>query len=151
MADDNDNTIPSVEEGLLRIFGLDRTRWFLTGVEVASGDVRMFSDADPDRPVAETTTDRLKTIGRGSATVHISCRHGLRHECPCCGKPMAVKCWVENTYRSSPIIGMRTDVCVSVPKMHCRICGTYRKVRCPLVVENHTYTRLLKLDVLSRL
>ena len=150
MADD-DNTIPSAEDGLLKILGLDAGRWSLKGVEVVRGNVGEFSDTDPDMPVAVTMTDDLKTLDRGSATVRISCRHGLRHECPCCGKPMAVKCWVENTYRSSPIIGMRTDVCVSVPKMHCRICGTYRKVRCPLVVENHTYMRLLKLDVLSRL
>jgi len=152
MGEADDNTILSSDgEGILRIMRLDAKRWEFKGIRVDEGDLGLFDDGDPDRCVLETGTDGLKNVDRGSVVIHISCRHGLRHECEFCGKAMGVNKWVETEYHSSPVKGMRTSVRISVPQMICKGCGTCRKVRCPLIVENHTYTKLLKLDVLERL
>ncbi len=48
-------------------------------------------------------------------------------------------------------MNMRTTVRTSVPKLYCPQCGGYPKARCPLVVENHTYTGLMKFHVLESL
>ena len=64
---------------------------------------------------------------------------------------MCINKWVDTAYDSSPIMSMRTSVRISVPKLHCKHCGTFPKARCPLVVPNHTYTKLLKFDIISTL
>lgn len=152
MNDANDNTIFSPEgDVILETMRLDVKRWEYKGCEIIRGDVGIFDDGDPDGHILVTGTAGLKEVDRGTAVIHISCRHGLRHECEFCGKVMSVNKWVDTSYHSSPMGGMRTVVRISVPQMICRGCRTYRKVRCPLVVENHTYTKLLKLDVLAML
>ena len=64
---------------------------------------------------------------------------------------MGINKWVDTAYDSSSIMSMRTFVRISVPKLHCKHCGTFPKARCPLVVPNHTYTKLLKFDIISTL
>lgn len=64
---------------------------------------------------------------------------------------MSINKWVNTVYDSSSIMSMRTNVRISVPKLHCKHCGTFPKARCPLVVPNHTYTKLLKFDIISTL
>lgn len=78
-------------------------------------------------------------------------KHGLRPECPSCGGTMSINKWVDTVYDSSPIMSIRTSVRISVPKPHCKHCGTFPKARCPLVVPNHMYTKLLKFDIISTL
>lgn len=152
MADTNDKSIPeSPKEAFISLMGLDTNRWEYQGMEIFRGDVKVFDDNDPDKPVLEVSTGELGDIDRGTAIVRISCKHGLRHVCDGCGRVMTVNKWVDTKYKSTPMMGMRTFVRISVPQMICKECGIFRKVRCPLIVENHTYTRLLKLDVLEKL
>ena len=152
MTDTNDKTIPkSPKEAFITLMGLDVNRWEYRGIEIFRGDVKRFEDKDPDKPVLVVSTGELGDIDHGTVTVHISCKHGLRHVCDGCGRVMTVNKWVNTRYKSAPMMGMRTFVRISVPQMRCKKCGIYRKIRCPLVVENHTYTKLLKLDVLEKL
>lgn len=141
----------NLNDAIVSALRLDSQRWEITGAEVCLGDIGLFSDEDPDAPVLETTSDDLRTFDTGSMCILVSLKHGLRHECKDCGRPMNVNKWVSTTYKSSPMMSMRTTVRVSVPKLHCPQCGTFPKVECPLVVWNHTYTKLMKFDVLASL
>ena len=146
-----DNPVVPAELGLLLALRLDPARWEVIGVSVDQGVLDTFSDSDPDSPVLDFTTDSVHAIDLGSMTVYVSMKHGLRHECPSCGGTMGINKWVDTAYDSSPIMSMRTNVRISVPKLHCKHCGTFPKARCPLVVPNHTYTKLLKFDIISTL
>ena len=138
---------PSI--AILKMLRLNPERWECTGIAVEPGSLRMFSDSDPDAPIVETTTDYIRCMDRGSVDIHISSRSGLRHICPNCGKVASIKKYVKHSFDSSPLCGMKTKVSVRVPQLYCHECEVYPVVRCPLVVFNHTYTKLLKLDVLS--
>lgn len=135
-----------LEDAILSAFRLSPDYWEITGATHIPGDLPLFS-RNSDK-VLETRTSDIRNVDLGLFKFEISCRHGLRHCCETCGKPMDVNCWVSTSYKTSPIFSIETTVSIRTPKMHCRQCGTYHKVRCPLVVENHTYTRLLKLDVI---
>ena len=142
---DDKPTVLSPGDGLLLMLRLDPNRWEVKGCKVDLGDVPLFSDEDPDKPVVETTTDDIVYLDRGNVDIEVSLKHGLRHVCDC-GRPYDIHKWVRNTYNSTPVMGMRTTVTISVPQVHCPVCGTYPKIQCPLVVRNCTYTKLLKLD-----
>ncbi len=141
----------SMNEALTVALRLNTERWEVTGAEVLLGDIGLFSDEDPDAPVLETTSDDLRSFDTGSMCIHVSMKHGLRHVCKKCERPMMINKWVSTEYKSSPVMGMRTTVLVSVPKFHCPQCHRYPKAKCPLVVENHTYTKLMKFEVLESL
>lgn len=141
----------NLNDAVTKALRLNPERWEVTGAEVCLGDIGIFSDDDPDASVLETTSDDLRSFDTGSMCIHVSMRHGLRHECKDCGRPMKVNKWVSTSYKSSPVMNMRTTVRVSVPKMHCTHCMTFPKADCPLVVKNHTYTKLMKFDVLASL
>ncbi|MDO5862589.1 MAG: ISL3 family transposase [Thermoplasmata archaeon] len=136
---------------ILHLLRLDPDRWQVDGISVDQGQLGTFPDSDPDAPVLEFSSDTVRSIDLGWAVIHVSMRHGLRHECGKCGGPMQVNKWVKNTYSSSPLCLSETFVSVSVPQLHCPECGGYPKARCPLVVRDHTYTRLLKLGVMQTL
>lgn len=139
-------------ESILLINRLDPRNWKYCGMRVSLGDVPTFSDADPDKVTIRTDTGRIREIDRGHVEVCISARHGQRHECPKCGNAMSIVKWVTTSYHTSPVMGMRAMLSVSVPQLHCKFCDDgYHKLRCPAVVENHTYTKALKLDVLAML
>ena len=142
---DDKPTVLSPGDGLLLMLRLDPNRWEVKGCKVDLGDVPLFSDEDPDKPVVETTTDDIVYLDRGNVDIEVSLKHGLRHVCDC-RRPYDIHKWVRNTYNSTPVMGMRTTVTISVPQVHCPVCGTYPKIQCPLVVRNCTYTKLLKLD-----
>ncbi len=141
----------NMTEAFTMALRLDTDRWEVTGAEVHLGDIGLFSDDDPDAPVLETTSDDLRSFDTGSMCIHVTMKHGLRHGCKDCGRPMKINKWVSTEYKSSPVMNMRTTVRISVPKLHCPHCARYPKARCPLVVENHTYTKLMKFDVLESL
>ena len=138
----------SSNDALLLMLRLDPKRWEILGCSVDLGEIPLFSDNNPDTPVVETTTDDICLLDRGRVNIKIGLKHGLRHVCEC-GELYSINRWVENTYNSTPVMGMRTTVTISVPKVHCPACQTYPKIQCPLVVRYCTYTKLLKLDNLS--
>lgn len=139
-------------ESILLINRLDPKNWNYDGMRVCFGDIPVFNDAAPDDVVIRTDTDRIRNIDRGFVEIRLSARHGQRHECPKCGNAMNIVKWIVTSYYTSPMMGMRTMLKVSVPQLHCRFCDDgYHKLRCPAVVENHTYTKMLKLDVLAML
>ena len=142
---DDKSTVLSPNDALLLMLRLDPNRWEIRGCKVDLGDIPLFSDEDPDRPVVETTTDDIVYLDRGNLDIEVSLKHGLRHVCGC-GRPYDIHKWVSNRYNSTPVMGMRTTVTICVPQVHCPVCGTYPKIPCPLVVRNCTYTKLLKLE-----
>lgn len=134
-------------EKLIKIFRLDSERWEIVDFDFESGDIDIFSDAEPDKPMIETTTDDIRGYDLGTVTVRIAMKHGLRHKCPVCGEVATVHKWMSSQFCNPPISSMRTIFDISVPQLHCRACGAFRKARCPLVVPNHTYTKLMKFQV----
>lgn len=134
-------------EKLLTIFRLDPERWEIVDFDVNHGDVGIFPDADPDRHMIETTTDDIRTYDLGSVVVHVSMKHDLRLTCPVCGGVATAHKWMSAEFANPPISSMRTKINISVPQLHCRTCGAYRKARCPVIVPNHTYTKLMKFQV----
>ena len=147
---DKTSVLP-IEIAVVKALRLDPERWICTGASLDFGDIPLFSDDDPDKAIVDTTTDQLRSVDCGSFLIGISMKSGLRHVCPDCGTPSAVKKYDTRKFNSSPIFGMKTKVSVRVPQLYCRNCNTYRNARCPLVVRNHTYTKLLKLEALSLL
>lgn len=141
----------TAEAAFLKILRLDEHSWCCEGISVDLGQIPVFSDKDPDSPVVETTTDLLRSIDRGSVRIFVTMRSGLRHLCPHCKALASIKTYREHCYSSSSLSGMRTEVCIRVPQLFCPDCGCYTMVRCPLVVPNHSYTKLLKLDALALL
>ena len=139
------------DQAIVRMLRLDPKHWVCLGISVDSGDISQFSDSEPDSPVIETTTYHLRDLDRGSICIFISMKSGIRHVCQTCNCAVSIKKYVTHQFDSSPLSGMRTKISVRVPQVHCESCGGYPTVRCPLVVFNHTYTKLLKFDALSTL
>lgn len=148
---DNDNA-NDLGKSIVQINRLDANNWIFVGMTVLNGDIPIFSDKDPDMAMILTYTDKIRSLDRGQVEIRISARHGQRHECPVCGNAMNVVKWITTKYHTSPMMGMETMLSVSVPQLHCKFCNNgYHKLRCPAVVENHTYTKILKFDVLASL
>lgn len=148
---DNSNA-SNLEESILLINRLDANKWDYVGMNVSLGDIPIFDDLNPCKATIKTDTDHIRDIDRGFVEICISARHGQRHECPKCGNAMNVVKWISTNYHTSPMMGMKTMLKVAVPQLHCRFCDDgYHKVRCPAIVENHTYTKILKFDVLAML
>lgn len=143
--------VDPIDKAILKILRLDENRWICEGISINLGEIPILSDADPDASILETTTDQLRTIDRGSLCIHISMMSGLRHLCPYCGSLASIKQYVTHDYATSSFSGMAAWVRIRVPQIFCRSCRKYPTVRCPLVVFNHSYTKLLKLDALSML
>lgn len=85
-----DVPVVPAEFGLLLALRLDPDRWEVIGVSVDRGVLGTFSDTDIDSPVLDFTTDIVHAIDLGSMTVYVSMKHGLRHECPSCGRMMSL-------------------------------------------------------------
>lgn len=140
-----------VDKAILKILRLDERRWCCESISVDLGDIPILSDDHPDDPLFSTSTDLLRSIDRGSVRIFISMRSGLRHLCPHCNALSSIKGYSSHCYKTSSFSGMRSEVCIRVPQLFCPHCRRYPTARCPLVVFNHTYTKLLKLDTLSLL
>lgn len=140
----------SIEQSLLKALRLDSEYWYISGMQVDMGDVPYFS-SDPDVPTIVTDTSELPTLSLGNVLIDVSYKHGLRHVCPSCNGLMSVNKWIRNVFSNPPIFGMSTSIGVSVPQLHCSHCSGYPQVRCPLVVHNHTFTKLCKFDMLGAL
>lgn len=139
----------SLETGILHALRLKPDEWIVVCVHTDMGDVPFFRD-DGD-PTIVTDTSEISTLSLGSIVIDVSYRHDKRHVCQSCGDPMGVNKWVTNTYTNSPIFGMDCKISVSVPQLHCKRCPGYPQVRCPLVVRNHTFTKLCKSEMLGTL
>ena len=148
---DNSSSHKHIDDGILdsflKAFRLDSRHWQIIDFDIDQGSVPCFSDDSPDDPIIETTTDCLRDFDMGSMTVHISMRHGRRFICQDCGTLQKVHKWIDTDYSCPPILFMRTKVRIKVPQLYCPCCSKYRKARCPLVVPNHSYTRLTKFEV----
>lgn len=56
----------------------------ISGNGVFPEDVKLFDDNDPVKLVLNIGTCELSNLDHGTVTIHISCKHGLRHECDMC-------------------------------------------------------------------
>jgi len=142
--------LKNIEKGLLKTLRLDDDKWFIESLKVSTGVVPYFSD-DPEVPTIITNSSEISTLSLGDINIGVSFKHGVDHICPHCGKRMSVNKWVRNEFSNPPMFGMSSSVTVSVPQLHCKDCGGYPQISCPLVVRNHTYTKLSKFDTLESL
>lgn len=136
-------------EPLVKCFKLDPDRWEIVRIEPDNGRIPLFSDQDPDAPILCSDTDSIRDLDFGSVVVHISMKHGLRHTCSCCGGVQNVHKWLHTTLSCPPVLCMRAEACIYVPQLYCPSCDAYRNARCPLAIQNCTYTKLTKIHVAS--
>lgn len=152
MSDDSLSHKPVAEplaRSLALALHLDPDRWEVTGLDVSGGDLGVFPEDGSE--VLTFGTDTVRDIDTGTAVIHVTMRHGLRHTCPHCGQVAGIHDWVSTSYKSASILMMTTSVRISVPRLRCSGCDTIRKARCPLVEPGRTYTKVLKLHSLSLL